>query len=170
MSRCKVSSLIYRFHTLQRAHKISRISFFITLSHLHQYKINMDVSHEFLCPITSMIMRDPLMTKSGLSFERTAILKWMESYNSQCPVTRQRLTVRHLVPNHALKGKIDAWCCANNVPNDNEDDIKVTLATICVSDCEAVALKNLKSRSSPATAKKHNRFALGLKRLKMQKQ
>lgn len=35
------------------------------------------IPHEFLCPINQSIMRDPILTKSGHSFERMAIIKWI---------------------------------------------------------------------------------------------
>jgi SUMO ligase MMS21 Smc5/6 complex component len=69
----------------------------------------MDIPPEFVCPITSEPMRFPLMTRTGLNFERDAILDWMSNYNNSCPITRQPLTARDLVPNHALKWEIDAW-------------------------------------------------------------
>jgi hypothetical protein len=68
---------------------------------------------EFFCPITCEIMREPLMCRSGLSFERSAILSWIQGHDGKCPMTRRSLSVCDLVPNRALQYRIRAWCLAN---------------------------------------------------------
>jgi len=70
----------------------------------------------FLCPITHEIMRDPLMSRSGHSFERQAILTWLVEHNHTCPLTRQPLNASALIPNRALQMRIEAWCVQNDVP------------------------------------------------------
>ncbi|KAE8690313.1 hypothetical protein F3Y22_tig00110895pilonHSYRG00009 [Hibiscus syriacus] len=37
------------------------------------------IPHEFLCPITVEIMRDPVIVASGQTFERESIQKWFDS-------------------------------------------------------------------------------------------
>jgi U-box domain len=71
------------------------------------------VPHEFVCPITHDIMKDPLMRRCGLSYEREAIISWLYDHNNACPVTRDRLSPRDLVPNSALRKKISAWLEVN---------------------------------------------------------
>jgi hypothetical protein len=58
-------------------------------------------------------MRDPLMCRSGLSFERSAILSWIQRGEGTCPLTRRSLSVRDLVRNGALQSRIRAWCLVN---------------------------------------------------------
>ena len=71
---------------------------------------------DFYCPITCEIFRDPLMCRSGLSFERNAILVWLhQNPNGTCPVTRKPLSVRDLVPNRALQERIRSWCSRNGI-------------------------------------------------------
>uniref|UniRef100_A0A7S2YQY8 U-box domain-containing protein n=1 Tax=Entomoneis paludosa TaxID=265537 RepID=A0A7S2YQY8_9STRA len=77
---------------------------------------------EFLCPITTEIMRDPLMTRNGLSFERKAILQWISNHNNTCPMTREPLTPSGLVTNAALKGRIQAWLQENGQEAEMSDD------------------------------------------------
>lgn len=60
---------------------------------------------EFLCPITSEIMRDPVVTADGFTYERIAILKWFEKHATS-PMTNQALPHKHLAPNLALKSQI----------------------------------------------------------------
>ena len=76
----------------------------------------------FYCPITCEVMRDPLMCRSGLSFERNAIIEWLHNH-STCPMTRQPMTVGDLVPNRALQERIRTWCNRNDFElNDDYDD------------------------------------------------
>lgn len=45
---------------------------------------------------------DPaLCTGDGQTYERAAITRWLETYNTS-PVTSQPLQTRDLIPNHAL--------------------------------------------------------------------
>ena len=67
------------------------------------------VPPEFICPITLQIMRDPVMTKYGHNFERSAILEWLHRGHTRCPITRKKLNLSKLVPNAALRLKIRKW-------------------------------------------------------------
>jgi len=69
-----------------------------------------DIPDNFLCPITQELMVNPLMSRSGISFDRKAILEWISEHNNSCPMTRQPLRVCDLVPNRNLQAKIFAWC------------------------------------------------------------
>ena len=83
-----------------------------------------DIPSDFVCPITCDIIRDPLMCRSGLSFERNAILSWLHrNPNGKCPITRQPLSVRDLVPNWALQGRIQSWCSSNGIDLSRGNDI-----------------------------------------------
>ena len=62
----------------------------------------------FVCPLTLCVMEDPVMTRSGLSFERSAILQWL-SQNSTCPVTRLPMLPSMLAPNVSLGSHIRHW-------------------------------------------------------------
>jgi hypothetical protein len=59
----------------------------------------------FLCPLTHDIMREPVIDIQGISYEKTAILKWLETSHTS-PVTRMPLTSSQLTPNRALKDLI----------------------------------------------------------------
>jgi hypothetical protein len=54
-------------------------------------------------------MKDPLMDRTGRSYERAAILEWITRMNSTCPITRQPLFVKDLLPNNKLKKEITQW-------------------------------------------------------------
>jgi U-box domain len=72
-------------------------------------KLNMIPNDEFICPLTLSIMNDPVMTITGRSFERVAIMEWLARGNTTCPLSRQVLQVTDLVTNHSLHTKIKKW-------------------------------------------------------------
>ena len=75
-----------------------------------------EAPHSYYCLLTKKIMIDPVMTKSGLTFERTAIAERLQ-HNNTNPRTNERLTSNDpLIPNIALKGAIVEWNEANPTP------------------------------------------------------
>jgi hypothetical protein len=67
-----------------------------------------EVPEEFLCPITLSVMQHPMMTRTGISFEKRAILQWLD-VNGSCPLTRTPLPPGGLVSNRNLQLKIMKW-------------------------------------------------------------
>ena len=67
-----------------------------------------DPPEEFLCPITYDVMKDPVISNEGISFERSAIERWLRSAN-RCPISRKPLQRSDLRPNVALRNLIGAW-------------------------------------------------------------
>lgn len=64
----------------------------------------------FHCPLTRRLMKDPVMTKQGINYERNAILKWLDcSAEELCPVTSTPLSRRGLVSNPKLQWEIEQW-------------------------------------------------------------
>ena len=63
------------------------------------------VPDEFLCPITLLLMNDPVIGSDGQTYERSAIMQWLRT-NRQSPLTRQPMTIESLKPNYALKSAI----------------------------------------------------------------
>ncbi|KAL5547270.1 hypothetical protein UlMin_006957 [Ulmus minor] len=78
-----------------------------------------EVPNYFLCPISLQIMRDPVITVSGITYDRESIEQWFETTTNNktivaCPVTKQPLPRdSDLTPNHTLRRLIQAWCVAN---------------------------------------------------------
>lgn len=68
-----------------------------------------DIPEHFVCPLTLEVMEDPLMNRVGRSYERTAILQWITTKSPTCPLTRQPLNVKDLVPNNRLRKEILEW-------------------------------------------------------------
>ncbi|KAK1697485.1 hypothetical protein QYE76_014182 [Lolium multiflorum] len=71
---------------------------------------------DFRCPISLDLMRDPVVSSSGQTYDRESITRWFGAGKSTCPKTGQVLTNLSLVPNKALKNLISRWCRENGVP------------------------------------------------------
>lgn len=67
----------------------------------------MTIPERFYCPITKRIMHDPVVDPEGHSYERTAIVQWLQMH-SISPITRKPLLESELAPNYALKDAIEA--------------------------------------------------------------
>ena len=67
-----------------------------------------------VCPITSELMSDPVMTADGHSYERSAILKWLETHDTS-PLTGAVLPSKSLKDNHALSAAVDEWKVSNSL-------------------------------------------------------
>jgi U-box domain len=64
---------------------------------------------EFLCPISSKLMHDPVIISSGQTYERENIENWFEQGNDTCPKTIIKLDNFAIIPNHAMKELIASW-------------------------------------------------------------
>ena len=65
-------------------------------------------AHAFLCPITQVLMGDPVLCSDGMTYERSAIELWMRTQNVS-PVTGQALFHKDLTPNDRLRAAIQAF-------------------------------------------------------------
>lgn len=79
------------------------------------------VPEKYLCPLTLEIMVHPLMTKAGHSFERSAIFEWLR-VNDVNPLTREPLSPRDLVLNHALKMEIRQWRTRHHIEIESDTE------------------------------------------------
>ena len=66
-------------------------------------------AERFMCPITCRIMKDPVTSPNGISFERKAILRHLKKKGQVCPVTNETLRSNDLVPNSKLQWEILYW-------------------------------------------------------------
>jgi hypothetical protein len=66
------------------------------------------VETEMRCPICAEIMRDPVIDRDGYTYERKAILQWLE-HDNRSPLTRKPLSEADLRPNRALKSVIQQY-------------------------------------------------------------
>jgi hypothetical protein len=68
---------------------------------------NIFVPHEFYCPITGDLMKDPVSEPDGHTYERDAIMKWLYKSNTS-PMTRNTLLESDLKLNISMKKSIDS--------------------------------------------------------------
>ncbi|KAM7276951.1 hypothetical protein ACFE04_018817 [Oxalis oulophora] len=65
---------------------------------------------DFVCPITTHLLDDPVTLETGQTYERKAIQEWFDIGNSTCPITRQNLQSTQLPKtNYVLKRLIAGW-------------------------------------------------------------
>lgn len=84
------------------------------------------VPEQFLCPISSKIMGDPVVVESGQTYDRHFIEEWFSAGNQTCPQSQQVLLNKTLIPNLLIRSMIAQWCTQNGfslppVENQNED-------------------------------------------------
>lgn len=69
---------------------------------------NKQLTEHFICPITMVVMKDPVICSDGHTYERSAIEKWL-STNNHSPITRQIITNNSLIPNIVLRNIIQEY-------------------------------------------------------------
>ncbi|KAG6496857.1 U-box domain-containing protein 21-like [Zingiber officinale] len=74
---------------------------------------DLPVPAAFRCPISLDLMKDPVTLHTGITYDRHGIETWLDAGHRACPVTNQPLLSDDLVPNHALRRMIQAWCVAH---------------------------------------------------------
>ena len=71
------------------------------------------IPDSFLCKISYELMQDPVVTPSGISYERRFVLQHLSSVGSFDPVNRAPLQPSDLIPNLGLKSAIDDFIADN---------------------------------------------------------
>ena len=71
--------------------------------------LDVGVPDEFLCPITREVMKDPVIAEDGYTYERSAIVAWMEKGKTSSPMTNGLLNTKQLTPNRSLKMLIQRY-------------------------------------------------------------
>ena len=67
---------------------------------------NINIPHEYLCPISHLIMREPVITNTGICYEKEQLEAYMKT-NSLYPVTQIKIDT--CIPNVGLKNLIDTF-------------------------------------------------------------
>lgn len=73
-----------------------------------------EIPDAFVCPITQELMTDPVVTRYGQSYERSAIVEWIAA-GKDCPMTRQKLSLSGIITNHSLRAQIRQWQVKNEL-------------------------------------------------------
>ncbi|KAJ3146199.1 hypothetical protein HDU89_006340 [Geranomyces variabilis] len=64
--------------------------------------------YHLLCPLTLDLLKDPVVTPSGITYEREALLQHLDTTKTD-PQTRQSLREDQLYPNLALRDAVDDY-------------------------------------------------------------
>jgi hypothetical protein len=57
-------------------------------------------------------MEEPVTTLAGNTYEKTHIMAWFRTHQTD-PLTNTKLSSKRLVPNNSLRSQIHAWTQAN---------------------------------------------------------
>jgi len=68
----------------------------------------MAIPQDFICSITLLPMKDPVIAQDGHTYEREAIVHWLQT-NPNSPLTRQPMRIDALKPNTKLKQAIEKY-------------------------------------------------------------
>ncbi|CAN7076049.1 unnamed protein product [Brassica oleracea var. botrytis] len=77
-------------------------------SKIKKERSNLRAPSHYFCPILREIMEEPEIAADGFTYEKKAILAWLEKHNIS-PVTRQKLYHFKLTPNNTLRSAIHDW-------------------------------------------------------------
>eukprot|EP01063_Lacrimia_lanifica_P038374 TRINITY_DN8154_c0_g1_i2.p1 TRINITY_DN8154_c0_g1~~TRINITY_DN8154_c0_g1_i2.p1 ORF type:complete len:654 (+),score=148.12 TRINITY_DN8154_c0_g1_i2:48-2009(+) len=83
----------------------------------------MEVPDAFRDPLLLEVMRDPVVTPSGHTYERACIEEWIEGHGT-CPMTRAPLRAADLVPNRDMGEAIQQFLAANDAVQERIDGIE----------------------------------------------
>ena len=61
-----------------------------------------NIKNSFICPISQIMMSNPVITPYGTTYEKSEILKWLKKNNNDF-ITKKPLNKEMLVPNFILK-------------------------------------------------------------------
>ena len=89
-------------------------------------KIKLELSqfpHEFYCPITKELMKDPVIFTDGHTYEREAIMNWLKD-NDTSPMTNLPTNLRILISNISLRKLIQEKISLYNW-NDETESVTV---------------------------------------------
>ncbi|KAK4426791.1 U-box domain-containing protein 5, partial [Sesamum alatum] len=70
---------------------------------------------EFVCPLSSRLMYDPVVIASGQTYERMWIQKWFDEGHDTCPKTNRKLNHLSFTSNTSMKDLITKWCSMHGV-------------------------------------------------------
>lgn len=63
------------------------------------------IPHEFLCPITQEVMKEPVICADGYTYEKDALAEWFKTKDLS-PMTGQKVDMKIVFPNFTLRSRI----------------------------------------------------------------
>lgn len=80
----------------------------LELSWKEKSRLVKEAPKEYLCPMSMEIMTEPVVTPSGVTYNRPAVEEWIDEHHSD-PASKSPLLNDHLYPNLALRDMIQRW-------------------------------------------------------------
>ena len=78
-----------------------------------------DIPNDYLCPITRLLFRDPVVTCDGQTYEREAIKRWFGQGKTTSPLTNLELKNTEFFPIIFAKNVIDSFVAENPALKDS---------------------------------------------------
>jgi len=75
---------------------------------LADLSVSGDVPDQYVCPISTEIMVDPVCVADGHTYERHSIESWLSQHDTS-PLTNEKLSHKRLSPNVALRALIQGY-------------------------------------------------------------
>jgi hypothetical protein len=99
----------------------------------------------YICPLTLEVFEEPVNDICGHSYERDAILSWLEIHEI-CPISRKPLSRDDVLPNHALKSRIQQWK-SEHEHSEGADDVEFGAAVVATANRTACCDSNMEMAS-----------------------
>lgn len=110
------------------------------------------VESSMRCPISRLVMTDPVLASDGYTYDRGSITKWLCA-NSTSPATGSEMEKTNLVPNHQLRSEIQSWTEYDEADANDTDEAGSANCSTCDSVIPAVSSRPVPfSFSSPPPA------------------
>jgi hypothetical protein len=108
LSRC-VDFWQYQPHTFPRPHPsyVGAVELLLNKAEDIMASSVKDIPNVYLCPIGLTVMRIPVITHTGKTYELENIEQWLQNNRHKCPETRQETKV--VARNFALEELIEKW-------------------------------------------------------------
>jgi WD repeat, SAM and U-box domain-containing protein 1 len=68
-----------------------------------------EIPSEWICPITSEILSDPVIAEDGFTYERSAITAWFQRDKRTSPMTNIEMKSTDLIGNTKLRNEIESY-------------------------------------------------------------
>ncbi|KAJ6431731.1 hypothetical protein OIU84_019085 [Salix udensis] len=118
------------------------------------------IPDDFLCPISLELMRDPVIVATGQTYERSYMQRWIDTGNSTCPKTQQKLQHFTLTPNYVLRSLITQWCAEHKVeqpPGLANGRIKKSDGSFCDVSGDIAPIQAIVRKLSSRSIEEHSR-------------
>ncbi|GLJ31970.1 hypothetical protein SUGI_0643490 [Cryptomeria japonica] len=93
---------------LERCHTLSEV-----FDKAAQCDIPSEIPDHLTCRITLGILSDPVITPSGITYEKSSLLEHLQKVGEFDPVTRAPLLAEQIIPNFAIKAAVRAYLKEN---------------------------------------------------------